>query len=96
VVDQTGRAELRGDLRKADQIGEQNGRLLDPVGDHDLAVVQSGNDLPGQDVAQQCLMFRALELDPLQVAALALAPALALQAGADPGAQQDRVERLVR
>ena len=94
VVDQTGRAELRGDLREADQIGEQNGRLLDPVGDHDLAVVQSGDDLPGQDVAQQCLVFLALELDPLQVAALALAPALALQAGADPGAQQDRVERL--
>ena len=40
------------------------------------------------------LVSFALQLNPLQVAALALAPALALEAGADPGAQQDRVERL--
>ena len=76
MLDQTGQADPRGDLREPDQIGEQDRRLLDPVGDHDLAVVEPGHDLAGQDIAQQDLVFLALLLDPLQIAALALAPAL--------------------
>ena len=94
VVDQNRRGDLRRHLREPDQIGEQDGRLLDPIGDHDLAIVETRDDLAGQDVAQQDLVFLPLQLDPFQVAALAIAPALALQAGADPRPQQDGVERL--
>ena len=38
-----------------DQIGEQDSHLLDPVGDHYLAIVQPRDDLAGQDIAQQGL-----------------------------------------
>ena len=48
----------------------------------------------GQDVAQQRLGAIALHLQLRQIVLLALAPALALEAGVDAGAQQHEVERL--
>ena len=47
VVHQDRRRDPRR-RREADQIGEQDGRLLDPVGDHYLAIVQPETIWPGR------------------------------------------------
>ena len=49
---------------------------------------------PGRMLRSRVSYLCLLQLDPFQIPALAIAPAFALQAGADPRAQQDGIERL--
>ena len=53
IVDETRRRHARRDRGEAHEIAEQYGHVLDAIGDHDLAVVQPADDLPGQDVVEE-------------------------------------------
>ena len=94
LADQALRRHARRRRREADEVGEQDRDLGEAVGDRRLAVIQAPDDRIGQDVAEQRLRTFLLRLQPRQIFLLALAPALALEAGIDAGAQEHEVERL--
>ena len=60
---------------------------LDPVGDGALAAAEPRDDRRRQDVVEQGLGPALLGIEPVEVMALAVAQALALEGRADPGAQ---------
>ncbi len=95
-----GRQVLSG-ARESDEVREQDGDILEISRLHLASSTQLLSDLRRQNVPQQGFGFAALRFSladgelELGVLALLLIPqALLLQAGADAGAQQHRIEGL--
>src|SRR5205814_1394577 len=93
ISDKCNWGQARRDLCKPDQITEQNGHGIHPVGDDSLATIQTPDNLTGQDIAEQCLRSLFFLLNSRQILALAIVPLLAFQRSIDPGPKKDRIKR---
>ena len=83
TIDELAGSDVRRHLRKSHEIAEQDGDALEAVCDHRFAVVQTTDDLPRKDAAEQRIGSLHFGLEAHQVAKLAVVPVLPFEAGID-------------